>query len=100
MDLTPSLVSAARALAQIDLGQLAEISGLDTEALAGFEQGLSGLDNASLDALRKAIDHFGVEFLPAGDAGPGLRLKFNTQETGQLLDWEQEGGTPGEDEVP
>lgn len=100
MDLTPSLVSAARALAKIDREELAGKAGLDAEALARFEEGLIGLDAAALYELRKAIEHFGVEFLPAADAGPGLRLKFNDQETGQLLGWEGEGGMPGEDDVP
>ncbi|GEO83531.1 MULTISPECIES: hypothetical protein [Alphaproteobacteria] len=100
MDLTPSLVGAARALAKIDRERLAAKAGLEVGALAGFEDGLSDLDPAARDELLKAIEHFGVEFLPADDAGPGLRLKFNAQETGQLLGWEGEGGTPGEDEVP
>lgn len=100
MDLTPSLVSAARALAKIDREQLAGKAGLNAEALARFEDGLISLDAAALDELRKAIEHFGVEFLSPTEAGPGLRLKFNEQETGQILGWEGEGGTPGEDDVP
>ncbi|MBW8283594.1 MAG: XRE family transcriptional regulator [Rhizobium sp.] len=100
MDLTPSLVSAARALAKIDREQLAAKAGLEVDTLEQFEDGLSGLDAAGLDHLRQAIEHFGVEFLPPNDSGPGLRLRFNEQETGQLLGWEGEGGLPGEDDVP
>jgi len=100
MDLTPSLVNAARALAKIDRQQLAAKAGLEVETLANFEDGLSDIDAAARDKLRQAIEHFGVEFLPPTDAGPGLRLKFNEQETGQLLGWEGEGGMPGEDDVP
>ena len=100
MDLTPSLVNAARALAKIDRQQLATKAGLEVETLANFEDGLFDLDAVACAELRQAIEHFGVELLPAADAGPGLRLKFNDQETGQILGWEGEGGTPGEDDVP
>ena len=100
MDLTPSLVSAARALAKIDRDRLAKQAGLTAGELARFEDGLSDLDATACATLRQAIEHFGVEFLPATDAGPGLRLKFNDQETCQILGWEGEGGTPGEDDVP
>jgi Helix-turn-helix. len=100
MILTPELVGAARALAKISREQLAEHAGLSPNELAAFEEGLAGLDSEALAGLRRAIEHFGVELLPEEQSGVGIRLKFTTQEAGQILNWEGEGGKPGEDEVP
>lgn len=98
--LTPQLTIAGRALVKLDQSQLAAQAGLSDEALADFEGGIASLDETALARLAAALEHFGVEFLPEGDTGAGLRLKFNRQETGQILNWEGEGGLPGEDEVP
>ncbi|MCL6705660.1 helix-turn-helix transcriptional regulator [Pseudomonas sp. R2.Fl] len=100
MTLTPELVGAARALAKISREQLAERAGLPLAELAAFEEGLAGLDADAETGLRRAIEHFGVELLPEEGSGVGIRLKFTAQETGQILNWEGEGGKPGEDEVP
>ncbi|AKI01240.1 hypothetical protein IMCC20628_02542 [Hoeflea sp. IMCC20628] len=98
--LTPQFSIAARALAEIDQAQLAEQAGLPTSLLADFEAGVHSFDEPALARLTEALEHFGVEFLPENDTGAGLRLKFNRQETGQILNWEGEGGTSGEDDVP
>lgn len=99
MILTPEIVGAARALAKISRERLAERAGLSANELAAFEEGLAGLDRDSLAGLRQAIEHFGVELLPEEESGVGIRLKFNVQETGQILNWEGEGGRSGEDDV-
>lgn len=98
--LTPQFSIAARALAKIDQAQLADQAGLTVSSLADFEAGVQPLDEPALAKLIEAIEHFGVEFLPENDTGAGLRLKFNRQETAQILNWEGEGGTSGDDEVP
>lgn len=100
MKLTPELLAAARALARIDRADLAERSGLLADRITAFEEGRLGLDTTETGALRDAVEHFGAEFLPEGDAGVGVRLKFNRQETGQILGWEGEGGRSGDDDVP
>lgn len=98
--LTPKFSIAARALAEIDQSQLAAQAGLPVAAIADFEAGVQSLDGPALGKLIEALDHFGVELLPENDAGAGLRLKFNRQETSQILGWEGEGGAAAEDEVP
>lgn len=97
---TPQFSIAARALAKIDQARLANQAGLTAASVADFEAGIQSLDEPALAKLVDALQHFGVEFLPEDNTGAGLRLKFNRQETGQILDWEGEGGTPGEDKVP
>lgn len=98
--LMPKFSIAARALAEIDQTQLADQAGLPVAALADYEAGKQSLDEAALARVIAALDHFGVELLPESDAGAGLRLKFNRQETRQILGWEGEGGAAADDEVP
>lgn len=98
--LTPQFSIAARALTEIDQAQLAAQAGLPVASLSEFEAGHKSLDEPQLAKLVEALDHFGVEFLPENDHGAGLRLKFNRQETRQILGWEGEGGSAAEDEVP
>lgn len=100
VELTPQLCAAGRVLASIDIEQLAEFAGLSTSAVSGFESGMTELVEEDRDRLAAAFHHFGVEFLAEGDAGAGLRLKFNRQETGQIQSWEEEGGQPADDDVP
>jgi len=98
--LTPEFSIAARALALIDQAQLAAQAGLAVTSVADFEAGVHSLDGPALASLIAAFEHFGIEFLPENDAGAGLRLKFNRQETGQILGWEGEGGAAADDDVP
>ena len=100
MQLTPELCAAARALAKINLADLAARTGLSVDALTDFESGLAVFSDEQRHTLFHTLESLGILFLPEEqDAGIGLRLKFDRDETARIIDWETEGGSAGEDEV-
>ncbi|MGV8938328.1 MAG: XRE family transcriptional regulator [Allorhizobium sp.] len=101
MDITPELGLAARALAKIDKTLLARKLGSTEQWISEFEDGLAVADEATLTALKEALESFGIEFLAEENgAGVGIRLKFGRNETQGIIDWESEGGSAADDDVP
>ena len=56
---------------------MAEMAGVSFTTINRFETGKSGLQHSSAEAIRKALEAAGVQFLEAGQvaAGPGVALK-------------------------
>ena len=98
--ITASQCRAARALTEVSRDMLAERSGVDEGAIAGFERMISELDDASIDALQQALEAFGALFIAENGGGIGVRLKFTRSETRRLMSLENEGGPTGDDEIP
>ena len=100
MQITPELSAAARALARIDLTDLAARTGLSVDALTDFESGLAVFSDDQRHTLFQTLESLGILFLPEeNDAGIDLRLKFDRDKTARIIGWETEGGSAGEDEV-
>jgi transcriptional regulator with XRE-family HTH domain len=75
MELTPSLCRAARALVGMSQVELAETSAVSRRAIIHFELGERSPRPATLDALRRALEKVGVQFIEENGGGPGVRLR-------------------------
>jgi transcriptional regulator with XRE-family HTH domain len=68
---------AARALLRITVADLSKMANVGVATIKRIEAG-SGLPSANmrtLDAIKKAIQNAGVEFVGSPDDRPGVRLK-------------------------
>jgi transcriptional regulator with XRE-family HTH domain len=73
--ITPAQCRAARALLDWPRQWLASESGISTSSISDFERNAAGTPrNATLTALRRALEKAGIEFLDDGQ-GQGVRLK-------------------------
>lgn len=83
--LTAAQIKAARALLDWSQPQLAEAADLSPQTIKRMEgpkgPGKSTAEN--VDAVRRALEMAGVEFIPSGayqgEGGPGVRLKEQAQ---------------------
>ncbi|RVC63790.1 transcriptional regulator [Mesorhizobium sp.] len=74
--LTSEQLRAARALLQWDQKRLALASKVSTATIKRLEP-LSGplrANQVTVEALRRALEAAGVEFIPENGGGPGVRL--------------------------
>lgn len=73
----PEQLRMARAALQIGVRDLAEMAGVSFTTINRFETGKSGLQLSTAEALRKALEARGVQFLEAGQvaAGAGVAIK-------------------------
>jgi transcriptional regulator with XRE-family HTH domain len=75
--ITSDQVRAGRALLRISVSELAKLSDIGVATIKRIEAG-SGLPSANvrtIDALIRAFQHAGVEFIGTPDDRPGVRLK-------------------------
>ena len=70
-------IRAARQLVKITAGELAELSGVGVATIRRFElmSGVPSGNARSIEAIQKALEVAGVEFLGSPEDGPGVRLK-------------------------
>jgi transcriptional regulator with XRE-family HTH domain len=75
--ITAGQMKAARALLGLSGEQLAELSGVSLVAIRRAEggRGLAGMMRANADAIRKALENAGVEFIPENGGGAGVRMR-------------------------
>jgi transcriptional regulator with XRE-family HTH domain len=55
--------------------QLAEEAGLGLSTVVDFERSRRRISSAAIDALKKALEKLGVEFIDENGGGAGVRLK-------------------------
>lgn len=70
-------IRAARQLVKITAGELAELSGVGVATIRRFElmSGVPSGNARSIEAIQKALEAAGVEFLGTPEDGPGVRLR-------------------------
>jgi transcriptional regulator with XRE-family HTH domain len=73
MTLTGPHVTAARGLLRLTQAQLASASGVSEQTINGFERGKTTPHDATLSAIREALERRGIEFYNGGE--PGVRLR-------------------------
>jgi transcriptional regulator with XRE-family HTH domain len=75
--ITSSQLRAARALLKITAIDLASISGVGISTIKRFElsEGVPSGNIKTIDALKKALEKTGIEFIGTPDDRPGVRLK-------------------------
>ena len=90
---------AARALLEWNEAQLAEAASVDIEVITRLEARFRRPSTDEQRRIRKALEDGGVVLIGEDGGGVGARLKFNRKEVRAINRWEQEGGTPGEDDI-
>lgn len=98
--MTGSQCRAARALVEISRQLLATLSGVDEDTIARFERKLQTPVEEAIGALQTALEAAGAIFIPEGERGLGVQLKFTRSEARRLSVLEGEGGLVANDEVP
>ena len=76
--ITKEISRAARGLVGWSANTLADAAGISPDTIRSFESGRTGnLSAANQDAVQKALEVAGVQFLENGDAtvGPGVALR-------------------------
>ncbi|QCE35728.1 helix-turn-helix transcriptional regulator [Acetobacteraceae bacterium] len=68
-------IRSARSLLGWTQGQLAEKAGLSSISIVRIEKEQVEPRQSNLDLIQKALEDAGVEFLPEGKAGEGVRFK-------------------------
>ncbi|WP_417217795.1 XRE family transcriptional regulator [Arthrobacter sp.] len=100
MVLTSDLARAARALTQVSPRAIAREAGLEKKQLREFEKGNQPLAAEPAASLLRALEHFGVAFIPDDEQGGyGVRRKYNAAKVRRLETWEDEGGPAFEDDI-
>src|SRR4051812_32344344 len=89
--ITGSQLRAARALVRWNTDELAQQSrvALATISAAEAEDGPVSVAVADLQALRRALEHAGVEFIPEGGGGVGVRFAKRSSKPDEGLRPEQ-----------
>ena len=73
--ITQAQCRAARALLDWSREQLAETSKVGLRTIVDFERSARDPREVTKDALRRALESAGVEFIEENGGGPGVRLK-------------------------
>jgi predicted transcriptional regulator len=74
--LTSELIRAARALLRWEQRDLAEESSVSLPTIKRLESkpGILGAHDSTVNALQRALENAGIEFIEENGGGPGLRL--------------------------
>ena len=78
MDITGPQCRAARALLNMTQDDLSTLSRVSKRTIANFEQEERQAVPATLDAIRRALEAGGIEFIPENGGGAGVRLKIRS----------------------
>ena len=54
---------------------LAEVSSLGLSTIVDFERSRRQISNNAIQAIKKALESLGVEFIDENGGGPGVRLR-------------------------
>jgi len=75
--MTPIQVRMARAALRLGVRELAELAKVTPATVTRFETEKGGLQHSSAEAIRRALEAQGVQFVDSGAvaAGPGVAMK-------------------------
>jgi transcriptional regulator with XRE-family HTH domain len=79
MILLPVQCQMARAALGWGVRELAAAAKVSVDTLARFERG-DGLKERTIEAIRRALEEAGIEFIPENGGGPGVRLRKSVAE--------------------
>ena len=74
--ITSGQIRAARQLVKVTAKELADLSGVGVATVRRFElmDGVPSGNARSVEAIRKALESLGIEFIGSPDDAPGVRL--------------------------
>ena len=73
--MTPEQCKAARALLRMEQGDLATAAKVARSTVIDYEKGERRPRASSVDALRRALEVAGIEFIAENGGGAGVRLR-------------------------
>ena len=80
MLLTTELLKAARGIVRWSVNELAEESGVSPDTLRSFESGRTkSLSAHNQDAVQKALEGVGVQFMEKGDMSEGIGVAIKKE---------------------
>jgi predicted transcriptional regulator len=74
--ITSGQCRAARALLDITQPELAEAAGLGLSTIVDFEKSRRDVSRAAVNAMQKALEKGGIQFIAKNGGGPGVRLRI------------------------
>lgn len=79
--MTPEQLRMARAAVGLGVRELGEMAGVSFTTISRFENGKSGLQLSTAEAIRKVLEAQGVQFLNSGQVatGPGVARRNATE---------------------
>lgn len=77
--LTPEQCRAGRALLGMSQMALSEAAGVSHKPLVEFERGKTKPQARTVEALQRALEAAGVQFIPENGGGAGVRLRKPTE---------------------
>ena len=75
VDISAAQSRGARALLNMTQPQLASASQLGLSTIVDFERARRSVSSDAIQAMRKALERAGVEFIDENGGGPGVRLR-------------------------
>ena len=97
MPISAAQSRGARGLLGMSQGELASASGVSLRTIQHFEMGQRQPIPATLDAMQRALQAAGVEFIDENGGGPGVRLKAERvtfeqdDRSAHAIDWMDHG---------
>ncbi|WP_328286678.1 helix-turn-helix domain-containing protein [Paracoccus aminophilus] len=83
--MTPAQLRMARSALQLGVRELAELAGISFTTVSRFETGKSGLQHSTAEALRKALEARGIQFLEGGQVAEGVGVSLRPETSSQSL---------------
>jgi transcriptional regulator with XRE-family HTH domain len=87
----------ARAALGMRIRDLAEQANVSVDTINRLERG-DQLRSQTVASIRAVLEAAGIVFIPEGDGGAGVRLKYSRRQSAAIDNLENEGGIVGEDD--
>ena len=75
MSISSRQCKAARALLDLTQAELAGLAKVNVNTLVDFENGTRATHPRTIEAIQRALEQAGIEFIEENGGGPGLREK-------------------------
>lgn len=84
--MTSAQCRAARAILNLEQGELAKLADVHRNTIMDFEREVRRPRASTVAVIRAALEKVGIEFIEENGGGPGLRLAIPTKSVNQRQD--------------